>query len=60
MYPSKANYFLVELVDGSKDDDLTLALFVHYGIYIELCKGEVCLKGKIVRATSQKKKMILW
>lgn len=56
VYPSKANSFLVELVDGSKAEDLTVSLLVRYGIYVRLCADKVGLKGEFIRVASRTKK----
>lgn len=53
VYPSKANMFLVELVDGSQARDLVVALLVRHGIYIRLCKDKVGLEGEFVRIASR-------
>ncbi|HEV7702075.1 MAG TPA: histidinol-phosphate transaminase [Candidatus Paceibacterota bacterium] len=55
VYPSKGNFFLAELTDGSKADDLVVALLVRYGIYIRSCKDKTGLQGEFVRIASRKK-----
>jgi len=56
VYPSKANSFLAELIDGSKAEHLTVALLVRYGIYVRLCKDKVGLNGEFIRIASRRKK----
>ncbi|MDO8482504.1 MAG: histidinol-phosphate transaminase [bacterium] len=56
VYPSKANSFLVELLDGSKAEDLTVRLLVRYGIYIRSCGDKVGLNGEFVRIASRNRK----
>lgn len=56
VYPSRGNFFLVELMDGSKADDLMVRLLVRYGIYIRPCGDKVGLKGEFVRIASRKAK----
>ncbi len=55
VYPSKANMFLVELLDGYRAEDLTVALLVRYGIYVRLCTDKVGLNGEFVRIASRTK-----
>ena len=56
VYPSKANSFLAELIDGSKAEHLTVVLLVRYGIYVRLCKDKVGLNGEFIRIASRRKK----
>jgi len=55
VYPSKANLFLVELLDGSTANNLMVRLLVKHGIYIRSCGDKVGLKGEFVRIASRKK-----
>ena len=54
VYPSKANLFLVELLDGSRAEDLTVRLLAKYGIYIRSCADKAGLRGEFVRIASRK------
>lgn len=54
VYGSKGNFFLVELLDGTKADDLMTALLVRHGIYIRPCGDKVGLNGEFVRIASRK------
>ena len=56
VYPSKANFFLVELLDGSKSEDLMVALLVRCGIYLRPCGDKVGLKGEFVRVASRRQR----
>lgn len=56
VYPSHANFFLVELLDGSKVEDFTMRVLVQYGIYMRPCKDKVGLSGEFVRIASRRKK----
>lgn len=53
VYPSKANSFLIELLDGSKANDLMVRLLVTYSIYIRPCGDKVGLHGEFVRVASR-------
>lgn len=55
VYSSKANMFLVELLDGSRADDLMIRLLVTYGIYIRPCDDKIGLEGEFVRIASRGK-----
>ncbi|PIQ68750.1 MAG: aminotransferase [Candidatus Taylorbacteria bacterium CG11_big_fil_rev_8_21_14_0_20_46_11] len=53
VYPSKANMFLMELLDGSKASDLSVRLLVRHGIYIRTCYDKVGLNGEFIRIASR-------
>ncbi len=53
VYPSKANFFLIELISGTRAEDLTVALLSRYGIYIRTCGDKVGLSGEFVRIASR-------
>ena len=53
VYPSKANMFLVELLDGTKASDLCVRLLVKHGIYVRTCYDKVGLTGEFVRIASR-------
>ena len=56
VYESSANFFLVELIDGSSAEDLVIALLVRHNIYIRSCKDKVGLVGEFVRIACRNKK----
>ena len=53
VYPSRANFFLVELTDGSRADDLSVRLLVRHGMYIRPCGDKAGLTGEFVRVASR-------
>ncbi len=55
LYPSKANFALVELIDGSKSADFMLHLLIQYGIYTRTCNDKIGLNGEFVRIASRSK-----
>lgn len=55
VYPSMANFVLVELLDGIKSDDFVFSLLVKYGIYFRTCSDKKGLEGEFVRISSRKK-----
>lgn len=54
VYPTSANFFLVELLDGTKANDLALALLLRHGIYIRSAKDKKGLSGEFVRVASRR------
>ena len=55
VYPSKGNFFLVELLDGTTAHDLMVCLLVRYGVYVRVCKDKVGLEGEFIRVASRRK-----
>lgn len=53
VYPSKANFALIELLDGSKAGDLMIKLLVSYGIYVRDCSDKIGLEGEFLRIASR-------
>ena len=53
VYPSKANMFLIEILDGSKASDLAVRLLVRHGIYVRTCYDKVGLNGEFIRIASR-------
>lgn len=54
-YPTKANFVLVEIINGMTSLELTGRLLVHFGIYIRDCSDKIGLKGKFIRIASRNK-----
>ena len=54
VYPSKGNFFLVELMDGSTANDLMVTLLARYGIYVRACADKVGLTGEFIRIASRR------
>lgn len=52
-YPSKGNFALVELLDGSKASDFCLKLLVNHGVYLRNCDDKLGLDGEFVRIASR-------
>lgn len=55
VYPSKANFFLVELTDGTTAQDFMTRLLTTYGIYTRPCGDKVGLSGEFVRIASSRR-----
>ena len=46
-YPSKANFALIELLNGTKAQDLCIKLLSSYGIYTRSCNDKIGLEGRV-------------
>ena len=55
VFPSMANFVLLELKNGLKADDFVTALLVKYGIYVRTCSDKIGLEGEYVRLASRTK-----
>lgn len=53
VYPSKANFALVELVNGQTSFDFSMNLLVNHGIYVRDCSDKIGLEGQFVRIASR-------
>ena len=49
IYPSKANFVLIELLDGRTSFDVMLDLLSTYNIYVRDCADKIGLDGEFVR-----------
>lgn len=56
VYPSKANFYLVELLnDGLVADEIALKLLINDGIYCRSCSDKIGLEGQFLRLASRTK-----
>lgn len=55
VYPSKANFALIELLDGTTSTDFVSKLLVNYGIYCRNCSDKIGLNGEFVRIAGRTK-----
>jgi histidinol-phosphate/aromatic aminotransferase/cobyric acid decarboxylase-like protein len=53
VYPSMANFVLVELLDGVRADDLVQHLLIRHGVYVRTCSDKIGLDGEFVRIASR-------
>jgi len=53
VYPSLANFALVELIDGSKCSDFCYKLLIKYGVYTRTCTDKTGLDGEFVRIAAR-------
>lgn len=55
VYPSMANFVLLELNNGMTADDFVTSLLIKYGIYVRTCSDKIGLVGEYVRLASRTK-----
>jgi histidinol-phosphate/aromatic aminotransferase/cobyric acid decarboxylase-like protein len=53
VYPSLANFALIELLDGTKSDEFVSTLLIRYGIYSRTCNDKIGLDGEFIRLASR-------
>lgn len=55
VYPSMANFALLELINGVKSSDFVIKMLLRYGIYIRTCNDKIGLQGEFIRLASRTK-----
>lgn len=53
VYPSKANFALVEILNGQSSNEFSMNLLINNGVYIRDCSDKIGLKGEFVRIASR-------
>jgi len=53
VYPSKANFALVEIPEGFNSFDFTMDLLIDHGVYVRDCGDKVGLDGDFIRVASR-------
>ncbi len=53
VYPSKANFALVESFNGVSSFDYSMNLLIDFGIYVRDCSDKIGLNGQFVRIASR-------
>ena len=53
VYPSKANFALVELTNGLTSFDFSMKLLIEHGVYLRDCSDKIGLEGQFVRIASR-------
>lgn len=56
VYPSKANFALIELLNGKTTSEITEILLIDYGIYVRNTDDKIGLEGHFIRVASRSKK----
>lgn len=55
VYPSKANFALIELLNGQTSDEFVFKMLIDYGVYLRTCSDKIGLKGEFIRLASRTK-----
>jgi histidinol-phosphate/aromatic aminotransferase/cobyric acid decarboxylase-like protein len=53
IYPSKANFVLVELTGDISANDFVAVMLIRYGIYVRTCDDKIGLEGDFIRLASR-------
>ena len=56
VYPSRANFALIELLDGTTSSDFISKMLIKYGIYARTCSDKIGLNGEFIRIASRTEK----
>lgn len=54
IYPSMANFALIELLDGTTSADFVSKMLIKYGVYTRTCTDKIGLNGEFIRIASRK------
>lgn len=55
LYPSMANFALIELFDGTTSSEFVSKMLIKYGVYSRTCTDKIGLNGEFVRIASRKR-----
>jgi histidinol-phosphate/aromatic aminotransferase/cobyric acid decarboxylase-like protein len=53
VYPSRANFALVELIDGTSSKEMMIKLLYSHGVYVRECSDKLGLDGQFLRIASR-------
>ena len=53
VYPSKANFALIEIQNGMSSFDFSMQLLVQHGVYVRDCSDKIGLDGAFIRIASR-------
>lgn len=53
VYPSMANFALVEILDGVPADEVVAHLLIRHGVYVRTCSDKIGLDGEFLRIASR-------
>ena len=53
LYPSKANFILIELLQNKNSDMIVGDLLVNHGVYVRTCSDKIGLEGDFIRLASR-------
>lgn len=55
IYPTKANFVLIELLNGLTADDVSSSLICNHGVYVRNCNDKIGLDGEFIRVAARSK-----
>jgi histidinol-phosphate/aromatic aminotransferase/cobyric acid decarboxylase-like protein len=55
VYPTKANFVLIEILNGKTSDEIATELLLNHGIYVRNCSDKIGLKGEFIRVATRYK-----
>ncbi len=55
VYPTKANFVLIEILNGKTADDISTELLLNHGIYVRNCSDKIGLNGQFIRVATRYK-----
>lgn len=55
VYPTKANFVLIEILNGKTADEISTELLLNYGIYVRNCSDKIGLNGQFIRVATRYK-----
>ena len=53
IYPSRANFVLIELLNGLVADEVSAQLLCNYGVYVRNCNDKIGLNGEFIRIAAR-------
>jgi len=53
IYPSKANFALIELLSGVGADEFVTKMLIKHGVYTRTCSDKIGLEGEFIRLASR-------
>ncbi len=53
IYPSRANFFLIELLGGMNANDVSAELLCNFGVYVRNCNDKIGLNGEFIRVAAR-------
>lgn len=53
IYPTRANFVLIELLNGLTADDVSTDLICNYGVYVRNCNDKIGLEGEFIRVAAR-------
>ena len=55
LYPSRANFGLIEILNGMTSSEVFIKMLVNHGIYVRECSDKIGLEGEFIRVASRTK-----